>query len=255
MVNQSLLSILLNLSLLEFYLLLFLDLMHVVLSLNSSLFSQSRGFLLELLLSSFLKISLNSLSLGLLKLFSFSCLSLTLLEGSLSSKSINFSLSISSLLLQFSQSLNFTLFLFSLPLCLLLCLEFLLILDSLMLSNLCIMILLLLNSFLFFKKSLSIGFSGLSHKKIDLVSLGLMGSLIFLAHFFNIHLKLDLFFIPNFLFLHSLDCSLLNLINDNLCTLLSGLSFSSFSLFFFLEDLKSLDFHHQIEFLLFLNPL
>merc|ERR1712086_824187 len=116
------------------------------------------------------------------------------------------------------------------------------------------MILLLLRSFLFLHKSLGIGFSSLFHEKINLCSLGLMGSLIFLTHFFDIHLKLYLFFISNFLLFHSPDSSLLNLINNDLCTLLPSIRLSDFSLLFFLEHLKSLDFHHEIKFLLLLNP-
>lgn len=101
---------------------------------------------------------------------------------------------------------------------------------------------------------MSIGFSSLFHEKINLCSLGLMGSLIFLTHFFNIHLELDLFFISNFLLFHSHDSSLLNLINNDLCTLFPSMGLSDFSLLFFLEHLKSLDFHHEIKFLLLLDP-
>lgn len=137
--------------------------MHVVLSFNSCLFSQSSSFFLELLLSSDLHISLNSLSLCGLELFSFSGVSLTLFKCSLSSKGINFSLSICCLLLKLSKSLNFALFFFSDSLSFLLGLKFFLIFHSLMISNLLVKILFFLFSSLLFDKSLSISFSCLLH--------------------------------------------------------------------------------------------
>jgi len=228
--------------------------MHVIFSFNSCLFSQSRCFFLELFLSSDLHIGLNSLSLCCLELFSFSGISLTFLECSLGSQSINFSLSISSLLLKFSKSLNFALFFFSKSLSFLLSFEFFLIFISLMLSDLIVLALFLLFSSSFFHERLSIGFSCLLHKKVDLSSLSFMSSLIFFSHFLNVSLELDLFLITDFLFLHSLNSSLLNLINDDLSTLLSSIHFSNFSFFFFLKDLKSFNFHHKIKFLLLFNP-
>jgi len=110
-VDEGLLSIFFYLSFLQFYLLLFLNLVHVVFSLDSSLLSQSRGFFLELPLSGLLEIGLDPLSLGLFQLFSFSGTSLALFESSLCSECINFGLSISCFLLKLSESLDLTLFL------------------------------------------------------------------------------------------------------------------------------------------------
>ena len=63
------------------------------------------------------------------------------------------------------------------------------------------------------------------------------------------------FFISDFLLLHSLKSSIFDLVNDDLSSLLSGSLLSRFSLLFFLEDLESLDFHHEVEFLLLFDPL
>ena len=108
-IDESVLLLLFNLSFLLFDLLLLLDLEHVVLSFNSSLLSERALFFLELHLSGNLKISLNSLSLCMLESFSLPSLSFTFLESSLGSQGIDLSLSISSLLLEFSKSLDFSL--------------------------------------------------------------------------------------------------------------------------------------------------
>jgi len=82
-----------------------------------------------------------------------------------------------------------------------------------------------------------------------------MGDFVFLSHPLNISLKLDLLLISELLFFHSENSSLLNLINNDLGTLLSSICFSDLSFFFFLENLESFDFHHKIQLLLFLYPL
>lgn len=82
-----------------------------------------------------------------------------------------------------------------------------------------------------------------------------MSYLIFLSHFLDVHLKFDLFLISELLLLHSKDGSLLDLINDDLGTLLSGIGLSHLSFFLLLKDLESLDFHHEVKLLLLLNPL
>ena len=100
--DEGLLSVFFDLPFLQLDLLLLLDLVHVVFSFDTSLLCKSSSLLRELLLSGFFEVSLNSYPLCLLELFSFSGLSLALLESSLGSQSINFSLSISCLLLEFS---------------------------------------------------------------------------------------------------------------------------------------------------------
>ena len=253
-IDLSLLSIFFDLSFLQLDLFLFLDLVHVVLSFDTSLLSQGRSFFRELLLSCLFEISLNSLPLGLLKLFSFSCLSLALFKGSLGSQGINFGLSVSCLLLKLTKSLDFSFLLFSNSLGFLLLLEFLLILMSLMLGYFVILVLFLLGTLLLLKESLSICLSGLLHQQVDLLSLGLMSGFIFFSHLFDICLKFNFLLISKFLFLHSKDSSFLDLIDDDLSSLLPSLSLANLPLLFLLKNLESLNFHHKVELFLLLNP-
>ena len=254
-VDESALLLLLDLALLLLDLLLFLDLEHVVLSFDSGLLSEGALLLLELHLSSNLKISLNPLLLLMLKSFSLPSLSLTLLECSLRSQSINLSLSISSLLLELSESLDFS---------------FLLVLDSL--SFELGFVLFLVSGFLigddfvlsvfFFLRSLfsldqglGVGFGSLLHQDVDPLSFGLSLLSIFLLHSLDVAKKLQPLLISDFLLLHSHNGSILNLIDNNLSSFISGLLLSLFSMLFFLEDLKSFDLHHEVEFFLFFDPL
>ena len=156
-------SILLNFSFLELNLFLLLNLMHVIFSFNPCLFSQSRCFFLELFLSSDLHIGLNSLSLCCLELFSFSGISLTFLEFSLGSQSINFSLSISSFFLQFSKSLNFSFFFILDSLSFKLCFIFSLIFCLLMSNYFIFRSFIFRGSFFFLNRRLLICFGSLSH--------------------------------------------------------------------------------------------
>jgi len=162
--DEGLLSIFFDLPLLQLDLLLLLDLVHVVFSFDASLLSKGRSLLRELLLSSFFEVSLDSHPLCLLELFSFSGLSLALLESSLGSQSVDFSLSISCLLLEFSQTLSLPLLLLSHSLGLLLLFVLSLILFALMFRNLGIVILFFLNTFLLFEESLGICFCCLLHE-------------------------------------------------------------------------------------------
>ena len=243
-IDESVLLLLFNLSLLLFDLLLLLDLEHVVLSFNSSLLCERALFLLELHLSGNLEISLNSLSLRMLKSFSLPSLSFTFLESSLGSKGIDLSLSIGSLFLEFSQSLDFSLLLVLDSLGFELSFVLLLVSSLLVSDNFLFLIFLFLGSLFFFNKRLSIGFSSLFHEHVNSLSLIFSSFLIFIFHFLYVGQKLESFFISNFLLLHSFNGSFLNLIDDNLSSLLSSNSFSGLSLFFFLENLESFNFHH-----------
>lgn len=82
-----------------------------------------------------------------------------------------------------------------------------------------------------------------------------MSSLILLSHFLDVGLQFELFLISELLLLHSYDSSLLDLVDDDLGTLLPGISLSHLSFLLFLKDLEPLDFHHKIKLLLLLNPL
>jgi hypothetical protein len=81
-----------------------------------------------------------------------------------------------------------------------------------------------------------------------------MSCLIFFSHFFYVGLELDLFFISELLLFHSLDSSLLDLINDDLGSGFPGYNFTDLSFFLFLKDLESLNFHHKVKLLLLLDP-
>lgn len=239
----------------KFYLLLFLDLVHVVLPLHSSLLSQGRRLLLELLLSGLLEIGLNALSLRLLELFSLSGASLALLEGPLGPQGVDLGLSVRRLLLQLAEPLDLALLLLPKSLSLLLLFEFQLVLLALVLGDCLVLVLFFLDSSIFLDKCLGICLRGLLHEQVDLSSLGLVGDFVFLAHFLDVGLQLYLFLVTQLLLLHSLDGALLYLVNDNLRPLLPGSLLPHLALLFLLEDLESLDLHHQIQFFLLLDPL
>ena len=254
-IDESVLLLLFNLSLLLFDLLLLLDLEHVVLSFNSSLLCERALFLLELHLSGNLEISLNSLSLRMLKSFSLPSLSFTFLESSLGSKGIDLSLSIGSLFLEFSQSLDFSLLLVLDSLGFELSFVLLLVSSLLVSDDFLFLILLFLGSLFFFNQRLGVGLSSLLHQSVDSLSLGLGLLSVLLLHPFNVSEKFEPLLVSDLLLLHPLNGSVLDLINDDLSSLLSGDMLSSFSLLLFLENLESFDFHHEVEFFLFFNPL
>lgn len=201
--DEGLLSIFFDLPFLQLDLLLLLDLMHVVFSLYTSLLCKGGCLFRELLLSSLFEVSLDSLPLGLFKLFSFSGLSLALLKGSLGSQSINLGLSVSSLFLELTQTLDFPLFFFSNSLGFLLLLIFRLVLFALMVGNLILVVLFFSSTFLLLEESLSVSLSRLSHQKVHLSPLSLMSYLIFLSHFLDVDLELDLFLVSELLLFHS----------------------------------------------------
>ena len=254
MFNEGILLLFFNLSFLLLDLLLLLDLIHVIFPLDSGLFGETGLFLRELLLSGNLKISLDSLSLLVLESFTLSGLSFSFLESSLGPKSIDLSLSISSLFLELSESLDFLFFFILDSSGLKLSFVLLLVLGSLILNDLLFMVLFLTGSFLLLDQGLSICLGSLFHQVVDSHSFGLRCFSILSLHLFNIGQKVHLFLISDFLFSHSFDGSLLDLINDDLSTLLSGSMLSNFSFFLLLENLESFDFHHQIKLFLLFNP-
>ena len=254
-INESVLLLLFNLSLLLFNLLLLLDLEHVVLSLNSSLLSEGALLLLELHLSGNLKVSLDSLSLLMLESFSLPSLSFTFLESSLGSQGIDLGLSIGSLFLELSQSLDFFLLLILDSLSFELSLVLFLVSSLLVSNNFLFLVLLLLGSLFFFNQRLGVGFSSLLHQDVDPLSLTLSCLGILRLHPLDVCKKLESLFISDLLLLHSLNGSVLDLINDDLSSLISGNLLSCFSMLLFLENLQSFDFHHEVEFFLFLDPL
>ena len=254
MFNEGILLLFFNLSFLLLDLLLFLNLVHVIFPLDSGLFGETGLFFRELPLSGNLKISLNPHSLLVLESFTFSGLSFAFLESSLGPKSIDLSLSISSFFLELSKSLDFLFFFILNSSGLKLSFVLLLVLGSLILNDLIFMVLFLTRSLLLLDKGLSISLGSLFHQVVDSLSFSLCCFRILSLHLVNIGQKVHLFLISDFLLSHSFDGSLLDLINDDLSTLLSGIMLSVFSFFLLLENLESLDFHHEIKLFLLFNP-
>lgn len=254
MFNEGILLLFFNLSFLLLDLLLLLDLIHVIFPLDSGLFGETGLLFRELLLSGNLKISLNSLSLLVLESFTFSGLSLSFLESSLGPKSINLSLSISSFFLELSKSLNFLFFFILNSSGLKLSFVLLLVLGSLILDDLLLVIFFLTSSLLLLDERLGISLGSLFHQVVDSHSFSLTCFSILSLHLVDISQKVHLFLISDFLLSHSFDGSLLDLINDDLSAHLSGLMLSHFSFFLLLENLESLDFHHEVKLFLLFNP-
>ena len=140
--------------------------------------------------------------------------------------------------------MDFSFFLFLYSLSFHLGFVFFLILISLMLNDSSDQFFFFISSLLFLNQGLRICFSGLFHEVVDSLLLLFGHHCIFLFHSINVSEKLHSLLISDFLLLHSLNGPFLNLINDDLGTLLSGFMLSNISLFFFLQYLQSLDFHH-----------
>jgi hypothetical protein len=109
---QYFLLFLLNVSLLLLNLLLFLDYAKELITLLLSLFREALLSFKELPLSGILKVSEDLLFVLEIASLLIASLPFTLLEGSLSSKSINLSLTVSSFFLKLSQASDFALLLF-----------------------------------------------------------------------------------------------------------------------------------------------
>ena len=134
-------------------------------------------------------------------------------------------------------------------------LVFLLVLHFLVSNYLIFGGLLLSCSLLLLESGLLVGFGGLLDHGEGSLSLCFSGSFVFSLHFFDVGEELESFLITDFLFFHSLKSSILNLINNDLFSLESLYNFLGFSLFLLLQDLKSLNFHHHVEFLLLSDVL
>lgn len=191
----------------------------------------------------------------MLESLSLSGLSLTFFESTLGSESINFSLSISSLLLELSQPLDLSFFLILDSLGLKLSFILLLVLGLLVLDYLFFVGLLLSDPLLFLKGGLSVGLSSLLHEHIDSLSFLLLLILVLLLHFANVLEELEPLLVADFLLLHALHGPLLDLVDDDLGALLAGLSLLGFALLLFLQHLEPLDLHHEVQLLLLGDPL
>jgi hypothetical protein len=151
--------------------------------------------------------------------------------------------------------LNFSFFLFFDSLSFKLGFVLFLIFGSLIRNYWIFLIFFFFSSLFFFNQRLRIGFSSLLHQIINSLFFHFSCCQVFISHLFNVLKKLNSFLISYFLFFHSLNSSFLNLVNNNFGALLSSLMFSILSFLLFLKNFQSLNFHHQIKFLLFINPL
>lgn len=132
----------------------------------------------------------------------------------------------------------------------------LLLVSCLLISNNFLLgVLFLLGSLLLFDKRLGIGLGSLLHENVDSLSLALSLLLVLLLHPLDVGEQLKSLLISDLLLLHPRDSSVLNLVNDDLSSLLSGERLPLLSLFLLLEDFKSLNFHHNVQLLLLLDPL
>lgn len=255
MVYKGVALFFLNFLFLSFDLLLFLDLVHVVFALNTGLFGKSRLLFSKLAVSCNFEVGLDSLSLDLLESFSFSGLSITLFESSLGSEGVDFSLSISSLFLELSQALDLTLLLLLDSLLLKLGLVLSLVACLLISYDLLLLFLLLSDSLFLLESSLSVSFSSLAHEHVDSLSLGLSSVSVLLLHLFDIVQQLLSLLVADFLLLHPLKGSFLDLVDNHLLSAKTLLNLQGLAFFFDFEHLESLNLHHEVEFLLLFNPL
>ena len=180
-------------------------------------------------------------------------MSFTLLESALGTESINLSLTIRSLLLELTKSLDFALLLILNTLRLNLSFVLTLILAALVLTDSVILIPLFLLSLILLEESLSVSLSSLLHEEVDAFLLGHSGGLVFLSHLLKIAKELHSLLISDLLILEADLGALLDLINDDLGSLLASLSLANLTLLLFLKDLEALNLHHEVELLLLLK--
>ena len=178
-----------------------------------------------------------------------------LLVGTLSAGLVDLSLTVLRALLQLTKALRFLLFL-------LLHSEsfshlrlFSLLLLALMLGNFLIKSSLSGTSSFFLLQRGSIGDSNLLLHRPDPVTLGLRGGCFFPLDFLDVCKKLCLFLLANLLILHSLLLTRRDLIDQDLSTSFASVCCSLLSLKLSFDGLKTLNFHHHIQSLLFRDPV
>jgi len=254
-VSQLVLALLFQFAFLLLVFLLAVNDAEEIVTLGLGLGGESVLTLVEPSLAGNLKISSLILHAHLISDLLLAALAFTLFEGALSTESINLRLSISSFFLHLTETSNLLLLLF-------LNAAFLESLGNLTLDFFLVVTdnLLLLSELLLSELGLlgegnlvgGLNFSDQTHVAGTLVisSLDLT-----LALGFNLARHLFLLLDLLFALLNTLDFSFLNLVDDNHSTLASGLLADNLALLLNLEGLKTLNFHHQVEFLLLLNPL
>lgn len=252
---ESLLLLSFNLLLVLFIFFLSCNYLQESVALSSCLLCVHDFFFQELLLASLFKFCSQHLLSKQLVFLLLSRLSFTFFIGAFRSQGIDFTLSISSTLLEFTQTLDLKLFLVSLPL-FFECGFFLLsCLLPVVFNDLSILSLFKIDFFLFLYLGNSIrGLNFLNHLEVALPLLLCSISVLLLLDLDSAS-HLSLFLLKNFTFFLSLDFSVFDLVNYNGCA--TPLSFNSclFSLFSDLESFESLDLHHQIKAFLFVDPV
>jgi hypothetical protein len=81
---------------------------------------------------------------------------------------------------------------------------------------------------------------------LDSVSLGLLGSLIFLLDFLDVCFELGFLLLSHFFLLRSLLLARCDLIDNNLCSSFAGSGSAIFSFELCLDCFQSFNFHHQV---------
>lgn len=221
---------------------------------SSSLLSQSVFLVSELLDSRFFKLLHDFGAVGSFSSLTSSLVALGFFRGTLGSESIDISLSIGSSFLEFTKSLNLSLlfssetlsfsdlvfFLFS---------SLTLVLQDPFLKTFLIGLLLLSEV-----EGLSIGCLYFNHHLGD--SLLLLGLFIVLdlVLVLDVHQKLESLLFSHLLLTHANLFTLLDLIDDDASTAVLSFFAANLAVFLFLEVLQALDFHHEVELLLFSDP-
>jgi hypothetical protein len=210
---------------------------------------------LELSLASYFQLlGLTLLFLTLCDFF-FASLTFTFFECTFCSESINFGLTVSSLLLHLSETSYF---------------QFLLFLDASFFfgfgSFASSFFLVVAYNFLVFKNFFLAGllllWKGNFVCSFDLSDHLQIAGALFLGcfdfsqtHSFNLTSHLLLFLSKQFTLSDALLLSFLNLVDNNQCSLTLGLLTDDFTFLSYFKSLKSLNLHQQVKFLLFFNPL
>jgi len=184
-----------------------------------------------------------------------SVLAFTFLKCTLGTESINFSLAILSLLLELTEFLNLVLLLGLLALLLVKSLLFLERSFLVVAEYLHVLVALLLSALDLGRKGDFVGFFNLLHHLSSSLLFNFVSLTLLFLHSFNLSLHLSHLFLSHLLLLDAFDFSLLNLINDNKGTFLLGLMLKSLSFLHSLKTLKSFNFHHEVQFLLLIEPV
>jgi hypothetical protein len=245
----------LQLAFLLLFLLLALNDAQEVVTFSLSLVGHSGFALQELAFAGNLKFFGLSLLLLFLGDLLSAGLTFLLFEGTLGTERIDLRLSISSLLLHFSETSDFSLLLLLLSAFLEGLGDFTGNLLLVVTDNFLLFIDFLLAELLLLGEGDGVGSLNLSNKLKVTLTLGFGSSDLSLALVLDLAGHLLLFLLKHLALLDTLDFTLLDLVDNNDGTLATSLHADLLTLLGDLETLKSLDFHHEVQLLLLLDPL